>query len=181
MLLRFPGCRGGGSGSGAKARIWRPGKGSVPGARSQGQKVRSTKAGGGGGRVRTGWGWGRSHSVTSSPSLRRACKQRAYFDGSQHTPLLPGPSAQRFRAGLLERGGAGGGGALIVGACRPARPPRPCLSTPPHDLSVFKVPLSDLSPLHLFVRVLTELGGNLPLSRWAHIIYRPWVVWIAWT
>lgn len=46
MLLRFPGCRGGGSGSGAKARIWRPGKGSVPGASSQGQKVRSTKVGG---------------------------------------------------------------------------------------------------------------------------------------
>lgn len=104
LLLRLPGCRGGGSGSGAKTRIWRPGKGSVTGARSQGQKVRSTQsgeredAGGGGGGVVC------SHSVTSSPSLRRARTQRVFFDGSQHTPLLPGPSAQRFRAGLLGRG-----------------------------------------------------------------------------
>lgn len=54
-----------------------------------------------------------------------------------------------------------GGGDLMVGACRSARPldPHPSalsLATPPHELSVFKAPLSDLSPLHLFVCVLME-------------------------
>lgn len=35
----------GGSGSGARVRAWRFGRGSVLGTRSQGQKVRSTKGG----------------------------------------------------------------------------------------------------------------------------------------
>ena len=104
LLLRLPGCRGGGSGSGARTRIWRPGKGSVTGARSQGQKVRSTQSGSVRTRAGVGLGGGVQPFSSSSPSLRRARTQRDFFDGSQHTPLLPGPSAQRFRAGLLGPG-----------------------------------------------------------------------------
>lgn len=70
----------------------------MSGTRIQGQKVRSTR----GGRVKTGEGY--SQSVTSSFGLLRARKQRAFFDGSQHAPLPPGPSAQRVRAGLLGPG-----------------------------------------------------------------------------
>lgn len=62
----------------------------MPGARSGGQKVRSTKG--------RGDEAGGIQSVTSSPRLPRARLQRASFDGSQHAPLPPGPSAQRVRA-----------------------------------------------------------------------------------
>lgn len=42
--------------------------------------------------------------MTSSPGLPRARLQRAFFDGSQHAPLPPGPSAQPVRARLVGRG-----------------------------------------------------------------------------
>lgn len=97
LLLPLPGSGGGGSGSGARVRVWRPERGSVPGEKSRGQKVRSTKTGG---VERVSTGAGGHLSVTSSPGLPRARSQRAFFDGSQHAPLPPGPSAQPFRARL---------------------------------------------------------------------------------
>lgn len=90
--------------------------------------------------------------MTSSPRLPRARLQRAFFDGSQHAPLPPGPSARRVRA---EPVGLGLRLSVRAGPHVP-RPPSFRLSTPPHDLPVFKAPLSDLSPQHLFVCVLTE-------------------------
>lgn len=50
------------------------------------------------------WGWGGgSHPVTSSPWSLRAREQRAFFDGSQHAPSFPGPSAPRLRVDLEGR------------------------------------------------------------------------------